>query len=178
MIIVKTDNEKRFGVTVTMPGVGTVTPSKEDGTFEHQDESAVQELISVISDFYVLSNGEGKEQKLDDDTQGGESLDEKLKGEELKEKSETGEPLEDKGEGLEIIPEGTITESLQESAPQSEASQEQSPEVTNEDIKTALDTKTRAELQELCKPFPRKEWGNLNKGELVAYLIDKNKQSA
>lgn len=65
-------------------------------------------------------------------------------------------------------------------------SKEENEEIKNEGVeegdsidieayKAALETKTRKELEDLCKPFPGAEWRSKNKVDMIAYLIGKLK---
>ena len=168
MIIVKTNNKERYGVTVTMPGVGTVTPSIEDGTFQHDSEEQVNELLSVLDDFYVQE--EDKNLKEDKDAE------EKKKLEDLKEKSEqdevnSSEELINQDEIFNELEEVVVLATVEEPVAVTEASIEI-------DLATVLSTKTRKELEELCSAFPRKEWVGKNKEELTAFIIDKAQKAS
>lgn len=141
MVIVKTNTEHRFGVKVSLPAVGTVTPN-EVGEFE-ADEQAAQELILAVPDFFIK---DGEEIKKDDEN-----------------------TILTQGEG-----ENELTPPTEEEIKQSKQELETLEEAPSADeIKTTLEAKTKAELQELCKQFPSGEWRTKNKAELIDYLIGK-----
>lgn len=144
-MILKTDTKHRHGVKVTLPGVGTVTPSKEHGVFESDDEAGVKKLLHHVKDFYLVEKTENGYVKIEPDEE----------EEDLKNKSETStvKPLVT-GEGNKG---GDANMQLA---------------LTEEEVATLGDN-TKADLETLCKIFPSKEWRGKNKGELVEYIKSK-----
>lgn len=83
--------------------------------------------------------------------------------------SESTEGTEDKKE------EAPAAEEKKEEAPEDkkeESTEDQTPEQI-EEMKKELGKMKVADLQELAKPFPKKDWKDLKKDDLVSYLADK-----
>lgn len=158
MAIVKTNDSEWFGRSLTIFAAGTVVISKE-GEFEIPDECVtdVTETYPHIS----LIEGEIPPAPIVEDLKGVIIIDDpKIDEELIKEKSESDELNEGDAEEEE----NAITSQGEAVQVESEASDEKATMIA------ALDSKTRAELQALCATFPRKEWGSLNKEDLINYL--------
>lgn len=164
-MLVKTNNSNRFNVTVTLPGVGTVTPNK-DGEFQHDDEEAVNELIGAIPDFFVPVNTSAPVDK----STGGEEIPNGNDGglQDLGVKSISADNDKDLIEG------GDDTQVLSQAANQEQGVE--LPTMTAEEkvaARAELGRKRYVDLQELAKPFPGGEWRTKNKEDLVVYLSEK-----
>jgi hypothetical protein len=158
MTIVKTSNPEWFGIKTTIFAAGEIHPHKETGEFEvHEDH--LQDVLESYDHISVVGE-EGKQTQ-------------KPKEEKIKEPGEDGEEIEKKSDEDELNKKeetitGEVTKQEEVIAPAIEVSVDEKEKMIAE-----LETKTRAELQALCAAFPRKEWGNLNKGELIEFLKTK-----
>lgn len=75
----------------------------------------------------------------------------------------------------EIKPQTQETEELEKSKEVEEIKPQttESEEIGKGNVQTHLETLSVSELQELAKPFPKKEWSSLRKQDLVSYLVNK-----
>lgn len=155
MVIVKTLNPDWFGTKKVIAAAGEVHPDKVSGQFEIAEEH-LQEVLElypdiVQADLQSISPAPTSSPAADLDPE----KEEKIEGED--EDQENLQKNEEDG----LNPEQeTIT---------GEATSTDAPE----DLTAPLQEKTLKELQDLAKAFPRKEWGTLNKTELIQFLKNK-----
>lgn len=192
-IKMRATNKKAWGVKVTLPdGLGVHAPSKEDGTFE-VDEELHHHAKNLVKDhnglyeFVSDKKAEVKQTKTPPPpptkqaapaakaNEGVTELGKKSEDDELNQGqgNELGSTDEDElnkgtGEegGDEVIDENAQTFDADETTGDEEEQQ----------YRDALSGKTRKELEALCKEFPGGEWRPLDKEGLVEYLIGKMKK--
>lgn len=158
-IVIRAIDTYRHGWPQCFPQVGIQTPSKEDGTFEVEDATKALALVDLNIGFEFANPEEDP------------TPEKRVKHEEIQEKSVSSTiasgGVQDLSAELEDELGKEAFDKLQEKANQEPTEEEKAAFVTE------LGTKTRAQLEELCKAFPGGEWRGKNKEALTEYLISK-----
>lgn len=160
MVIVKTLNPDWFGTKKVIAAAGEVHPDKVSGQFEIAEEH-LEEVLELYPDIVKADLKSIKPAPIPNP---------------VLTAAPTVDPDPEKEEKLEGEDENQ--ENLQKNEeddlnPKQETITGESNSNETGDLTAPLQEKTLKELQELAKVFPRKEWGTLNKTELIEFLKNK-----
>lgn len=163
MAIVKTLNPDWFGTKKVIAAAGEVNPDKKTGEFEIAEEH-VQEVLELYHPDIVLADGS--------------TLPANSKKDENEEEEELDTDTDKDGEKIQKNEEDNLNPQQEEITGEAEGVSEVSSETNegssdNSELLASLEAKTLKELQDLAKAFPRKDWGALNKTELLEFLKTK-----
>lgn len=188
MVQIRTNNTRKFGQTNHIHPVGDVQIS-EEGIVEVESMEIAEEVCKHYKDFSIV--GEGEEEFInnnldDEDLDLEEDLHHKIEEDHLhkteedelnadKEEDTLEGKAEDHSEDRKEEEKEEVADEEKDQDKEEEKSEEKTDDKKEEvDEKAALlqslEGQTLPELKKLAKPFPKDEWKDKNKAELVEYL--------